>query len=118
VTEAPRLAIIMHDAVDPTGISPDQIIGRDDWQLERPLRATTSYYAMGDDNTMIEQSNYDRVLAAVAGFRLLGRQRGLIARTALVERAPSVSPNAALAPESRMRRRQVAHRVTLAIPST
>jgi len=48
--------------VGPTGISPDQMIGAVTvGSVERPLRATTSYYAMGPDNTMIEQSNYDRV---------------------------------------------------------
>jgi hypothetical protein len=48
--------------VGPTGISPDQMVGVVTiGGVERPLRATTSYYAMGPDNTMIEQSNYYRV---------------------------------------------------------
>ena len=48
--------------VGPTGISPDQMIGAVTiGSVERPLRATTSYYAMGPHNTMIEQSNYYRV---------------------------------------------------------
>ncbi len=53
----------------PAGSSPDQMVGVVTiGGVERPLRASTWYYPMPTDNTMIEQSNYDRVFQLSRAF--------------------------------------------------
>ncbi len=55
--------------VGPAGSSPDQMVGTVSIDgVERPLRATTYYYPSPVDNTMIEQSNYDRVYQLSRAF--------------------------------------------------
>ncbi len=53
----------------PAGSSPDQMIGVVTiGGVERPLRASTSYYPNPVDNTMIAQSNYNRVAQLSQAF--------------------------------------------------
>ena len=53
----------------PANASPDQIIGEVIIDgMVRPLRATTSYYPMAVDQSLVEQSNRDRVLQLVRAF--------------------------------------------------
>ncbi len=53
----------------PAGASPDQMVGVVTiGGVERRLRATTSYYPSPVDNTMIEQSNRDRVQQLAQAF--------------------------------------------------
>ena len=60
--------------VGPAGSSPDHMVGTvTEGGVERPLRATSSYYPMASDAAMIEQSNYQSRLSAVSGVRVLGR---------------------------------------------
>jgi hypothetical protein len=55
--------------VGPAGSSPDQMIGTVTiGGVTSPLRATTYYYPMPSDNTMIAQSNYDRVYQLSQAF--------------------------------------------------
>jgi hypothetical protein len=55
--------------VGPTGASPDQMIGTVTiGGVTSPLRATSYYYPMPADNTMIAQSNYDRVYQMSRAF--------------------------------------------------
>jgi len=55
--------------VGPTGASPDQMIGTVTvGGVSRPLRATTYYYPSSVDNTMIAQSNYDRIYQLSQAF--------------------------------------------------
>jgi hypothetical protein len=53
----------------PAGSSPDQMVGVVTiGGVERPLRASTWYYPNPVDNTMIAQSNYDRVAQLSQAF--------------------------------------------------
>jgi hypothetical protein len=53
----------------PAGSSPDQMVGSvSQGGVERPLRATTYYYPSPVDQTMVEQSNYDRVAKLSQAF--------------------------------------------------
>jgi len=55
--------------VGPAGSSPDQMVGTVTiGGVTSPLRATTYYYPMPSDNTMIAQSNYDRVYQLSQAF--------------------------------------------------
>ncbi|HZZ63126.1 MAG TPA: hypothetical protein VFE63_18490 [Roseiarcus sp.] len=55
--------------VGPTGASQDQMIGTVAINgVERPLRASSFYYPSPVDNTMIAQSNYDRVYQLSQAF--------------------------------------------------
>jgi hypothetical protein len=55
--------------VGPAGASPDQMIGTVTiGGVTSPLRATSYYYPMPSDNTMIAQSNYDRVYQLSQAF--------------------------------------------------
>jgi hypothetical protein len=53
----------------PLGSSPDQIIGAViAGGVERPIRATTNYFPLAIDQTLVEQSNFDRVSRLVQAF--------------------------------------------------
>jgi hypothetical protein len=53
----------------PLGSSPDQIIGVAIAQgVERPIRATANYFPLAIDQTLVEQSNFDRVSRLVQAF--------------------------------------------------
>jgi hypothetical protein len=55
--------------VGPAGPSPDQMIGTVTiGGVTSPLRATSYYYPMPSDNTMIAQSNYDRIYQLSQAF--------------------------------------------------
>jgi hypothetical protein len=53
----------------PLGSSPDQIIGAVTvGGVERPIRATANYFPLAIDQTLVEQSNFDRVSRLVQAF--------------------------------------------------
>jgi hypothetical protein len=53
----------------PLGSSPDQITGAAiAGGVERPIRATSSYFPMAVDQAQVEQSNFDRVSRLVQAF--------------------------------------------------
>ena len=55
--------------VGPAGSSEDQMVGAvTSGGVERPLRALTFYYPSAVDNTMIAQSNYNRVFQLAQAF--------------------------------------------------
>lgn len=55
--------------VGPAGSSPDQMVGAVTiGGVTSPLRATTYYYPNPADNTMIAQSNYDRIYKLSQAF--------------------------------------------------
>ncbi len=55
--------------VGPAGSSPDHMVGTvTEGGVERPLRATSSYYPMASDAAMIEQSNFNRVAQLSQAF--------------------------------------------------
>lgn len=57
------------NAGGPAGSTPDQMVGTVTFGgVTRPLRATTFYYPSPVDNTMIAQSNYDRVYQLSQAF--------------------------------------------------
>jgi len=62
--------------VGPAGSSPDQMIGDVIvGGVSHPVRATTYYYPSSVDQTMVEQSNFDRVARLVQAFAFWAGQQ-------------------------------------------